>query len=169
MIRVRTILLVAVIAASACGDATRTEGVTSGEGVPPGIETCAPTDQVLYVYRPARLHALAPCIRVIGTVMGSSIEADGDIHINVRLDAPYRGVLRPGNDFEDGELIVEPVCQFAPPQADAIRICAADATPLGSVPRTGDHVQLEGRYVLDLQHHSWAELHPLYRWELAAP
>jgi len=166
---VRAILLVAAIAASACGSATRSDGTTTPRGVPPGIETCAPTDQDLYVYRPARLEPLAPCIRVIGTVVGSSTEADGDIHINVQLDAPYRGVLRPGNDFEDGELIVEPVCQVAPPQADAIRICAADASPLGSVPRTGDHVQIEGRYVLDLQHHSWAELHPLYRWKLAAP
>jgi hypothetical protein len=23
---------------------------------------------------------------------------------------------------------------------------------------------MEGRYILDSQHHAWAELHPLYRW-----
>ena len=116
------------------------------------------------MYRPARLGFLAPCIRVIGTIVSESVETDGDVHINVRLDDAFRGVLVPGNDFEDGFLIVEPVCQFPPLAADAIRVCAADPDPLGTIPRVGEHVWLEGRYVLDLQHHEWAELHPLYRW-----
>ena len=133
------------------------------------VESCAAGDQDPYTYRPARLKALLPCIRVVGTVVSSEIEQDGDIHINVRLDDAYRDVLVAGNDAEDGNLIVEPVCQFPPLQADAIRVCAADPAPLGSVPAVGDHVWLEGRYVLDLQHHSWAELHPLYRWGRSTP
>jgi hypothetical protein len=28
----------------------------------------------------------------------------------------------------------------------------------------GDKVWMEGRYVFDLDHSGWAELHPLYRW-----
>jgi len=106
---------------------------------------------------------------VVGTIVETDGEQDGDVHINVRLDDAYRGVLVPGNDFEGGNLIVEPVCQIPPLQADAMRVCAADPTPLGSLPKVGDHVFLEGRYILDLQHHSWAELHPLYRWGPATP
>jgi len=137
--------------------------------VPTGIETCAPSDQEQYTYRPARLQFIAACIRVVGTIVETDGEQDGDIHINVRLDDAYRAVLNQGNDFEGGNLIVEPVCQIPPLQADAMRVCAADATPLGSLPAIGDHVWLEGRYILDLQHHSWAELHPLYRWGRVTP
>ena len=160
----RRFLAAAILAvtASACA------GAAVPTGAPPAnVETCPPGDQDRYVYRPARLQLLAPCIRVIGTIVGRSTEADGDIHLNVRLDDAYRSLLRSGNDFEDGALIVEPVCQIAPPQADAIRVCAADPDPLDRVPHIGDHVWLEGRYVLDLQHHDWAELHPLYRWGAA--
>ena len=150
------------VALGACGPSG---GAAVAPGAAPaGIETCVPTDQDQYVYRPARLQVLSACIRVIGTVTSTSTEADGDIHINVRLDDAYRVVLKPGNDFDDGALVIEPVCQIAPPQADAIRVCASDAAPLGRIPMVGDHVWLEGRYVLDTQHHAWAELHPLYRW-----
>ena len=128
------------------------------------VPSCAPGDQDPYAYRPARLHVLAPCLRVVGTVEESSTEADGDVHLNVRLDDAYRGILVDGNSFEDGDLIVEPVCHIPPLQADAIRVCAGDPDPLTDVPKVGDRVWLEGRYVLDLQHHGWAELHPLYRW-----
>jgi len=145
-------------------------GVSGPAAITASPDGCAPTDQDRYVYRPARLQALRSCVRVTGTIVASSAEADGDVHINVRLDAPLEALLVTGNAFEDGALIVEPVCQFPPLQAEAIRICASDPDPLaGGLPRVGDHVWLEGRYVLDLQHHAWAELHPLYRWGPVAP
>jgi hypothetical protein len=157
----RRLSLATVLIVGACAPSP----LTGASATPPsGVATCVPGDQDAYVYRPARLSVLAPCIRLVGTVEASSVETDGDVHLNVRLDEAYRGVLRPGNDFEDGDLIVEPVCQIAPPQADAIRVCASDPAPLDRVPKVGDHVWLEGRYVIDVQHHDWAELHPLYRW-----
>ncbi|TMF58668.1 MAG: hypothetical protein E6I19_01420 [Chloroflexi bacterium] len=73
---------------------------------------------------------------MVGTVVSSSAEADGDVHLQIRLDPPYQGVLRPGNP--------DPL--------------------LGGLPGVGEHVWMEGRYILDSQHHAWAELHPLYRW-----
>lgn len=153
-------LLTAACAGSAPGSASPT--TPSGD--------CAPTDQDAYVYRPARLQVLRACVRVTGTIVRVSAEADGDVHINVRLDPPYEGLLVAANAFEDGLLVVEPVCQFPPFQAEAIRVCASDPGPLaGGLPRVGDHVWLEGRHVLDLQHHAWAELHPLYRWGPVAP
>jgi hypothetical protein len=153
-------LALIVIGCLACAAPTATAST------PPA--TCVPSDQDRYVYRPARLQVIAPCTRVFGTVEASSLESDGDVHINVRLDPPYLGLLNDGNRFEDGDLVVEPVCQIPPPQADAIRICAADPDPLaGPLPHVGDHVWMEGRQVLDLQHHGWVELHPLYRWGIA--
>ncbi len=66
-----------------------------------------------------------------------------------------------------GYLQVEVVCQNIPPAIEAIRVCASDPDPfLGPFPHIGDHIWVEGRYVLDLGHSVWAELHPLYRWGL---
>ncbi len=153
--------LVVALAFTGCGATT----LAKVPPTPKNAQPCTPTDQEQYTYRPARLQLLLPCLRVTGTIIQSTAEADGDYHINVRLDPPYEDLLTDGNDFEDGLLIVEPVCQFPPLQAEAIRLCAADPDPLsGGLPAVGDHVFLEGRWVLDLQHHAWAELHPLYRW-----
>jgi hypothetical protein len=97
------------------------------------------------------------------------MEADGDIHLQLRLDAPDRGLLNAGNAEEGGNLVVEAVCQFPPMQADAIRICASDPDPLsGPLPNVGTHVWVEGRYVVEVQHGAWAEVHPLYRWGVIA-
>jgi len=147
-----------------CGDRAADQAPRSSATVSVA-STCEPTDQDRYVYRPARLQMVMPCIRVTGTVVASSTEADGDVHLDVRLDDPYVGLLNAGNLQEGGNLIVEPVCQFPPVQAEAIQVCASDPDPLaGPLPAVGEHVWLEGRYALDLQHHAWAELHPLYRW-----
>jgi hypothetical protein len=129
-----------------------------------------PSDQDQYVYRPARLQPVRPCVRASGTVVAISMEADGDFHLEVRLDAPDQGLLNAGNEKADGNLVVEPICQFPPMLADAIRICAADPDPAqGPALSVGDHVWMEGRYILDLQHNAWAELHPLYRWGIIPP
>ena len=132
---------------------------------------CLPTDQDKYVWRPARLRLLQPCVRAVGTVMEiSSAEVDGDVHVHVQLDAPYQALLTEGNQHAEGYLIVEAVCQYVPPAIEALRICASDWNSYpGPFPRPGDHIWVEGRYVLDLWHHSWAELHPLYRWGISSP
>ena len=159
-------IIVLAILGSGCGP-VRT---VAAPALPSGIPTCAPTDQDRFVYRPARLQAVLPCVRVAGTIVSSTAEADGDFHINVRVDPGYEWVLNDANRDEDGYLVVEPVCRFPPLQAEAIRVCASDGDPLtGGLPAVGDHVWMEGRFALDLQHHGWAELHPLYRWGKVTP
>jgi hypothetical protein len=118
------------------------------------------------VYNPGRLEVLQPCIRVSGTVAAARSEADGDLHILLALDPAFKSLLRPANQGEElGDLVVEPVCVHGVTQTDAIATCAADPDPLsGPFPAIGSHVWMEGRYVLDLEHGGWAELHPLYRW-----
>jgi hypothetical protein len=164
----------ALILLSGAGCANRTSvPVASDAGAATGLPVtaiCAPGNQDAYVYRPARLRTLAPCVRARGTIVKRSMEADGDIHLRLRLDAPDRGVLNAGSAEQGGNLVVEPVCQFPPMQADAIRICASDPDPFpGPLPSVGDHVWIEGRYVVEVQHDAWTELHPLYRWGVIAP
>jgi hypothetical protein len=131
---------------------------------------CSPTDQDQYVYRPARLQLIKTCLRATGTVVEKHLEADGDVHIHLRVDASYGTLLNSGNQEEGGFLVVEAICQVAPPQADAMRMCASDPDPYSdALPGIGDHIWVEGRYILDLQHHAWAELHPLYRWGMINP
>jgi hypothetical protein len=102
---------------------------------------------------------------VTGVVAEIRTEADGDLHILLALDAAFAQLLTPGNQgVERGDLVVEPICVRSVSQTDAIDACAADPDPLTALPRVGDDVWMEGRYVLDLEHDSWAELHPLYRW-----
>ena len=126
---------------------------------------CLPTDQDRYVYHPSRLAVKAACRRVSGVIEAIRTEADGDLHILLRLDGPYRSLLRPANAGKElGDLVVEPICVQAVSQADAIGPCAADPDPLQNLPQAGMRVWMEGRYVLDLDHGGWAELHPLYRW-----
>ncbi len=126
---------------------------------------CLPTDQDAFVYHPARLIVLASCIRVTGLVAVIRQEADGDLHMLLALDPQFAYLLKPANQgIELGDLVVEPVCVGKVTQADAIAICASDAHPLSPLPKVGQRVWMEGRYVTDTQHGGWAELHPLYRW-----
>jgi hypothetical protein len=129
-------------------------------------KACVPTDQDRYVYNPARLQVVTACLQVTGTVAAIRLEADGDLHILIRLDSAFAHLLRPANQGEElGDLVVEPVCVRSVSQADAVATCAADGDPIASLPASvGAHIWLQGRYVFDLQHGGWAELHPLYRW-----
>jgi hypothetical protein len=151
--------------ASASASTTPTGPITPTPA-PTTTGGCTPTDQDQYVYNPRRLAIQAACIRITGTVAAVRTEADGDLHILLALDPADTHLLTPANQgVELGDLVVEPVCVRGVSQADAIETCATDPDPLpGPYPSVGDHVWMEGRYVLDLEHGSWAELHPLYRW-----
>jgi len=148
---------------------TATPAATPSRAVPttsPKPGACKPTDQDRYVYNPDRLAVQAACIRVAGTVEAVRIEADGDLHILLALDPEFTHLLTPANQgVELGDLVVEPVCARPVSQADAIAICGSDPDPLsGPFPGVGKKIWMEGRYVFDLEHGGWAELHPLYRW-----
>lgn len=127
---------------------------------------CKPTDQDRYVYHPYRLAVQAACIRVTGVIQAVRQEADGDFHILLALDPQYAYLLTPANQgVELGDLVVEPICVRSVTQTDAIAICASDPDPLPPpYPVVGGRVWMEGRYVFDLDHAGWAEVHPLYRW-----
>jgi hypothetical protein len=158
--------------ATAIPTAIPTSGTASPTAIPsPTASTvaspfaCVPTDQDQYVYNQERLQVIAGCLQVTGVVAEIRTEADGDLHILLALDAAFAHLLTPGNQgVERGDMVVEPICVRSVSQTDAIEACAADPDPMSTLPRVGDHVWMEGRYVLDLEHDAWAELHPLYRW-----
>lgn len=155
------VLLWLVGMAAGCGSAPTAALTASTPGA-----TCTPTDQDQYVYDPTRLKVLQTCIRVTGTVDGVSVAPDGDTNISLRLDPPYQHLLTPGNEEGDerGDLGIEAVCTVSPLDPIVMALCASDRDPYAQpAPRMGAHVWMEGRYVLDLDHGSHAELHPLYR------
>jgi hypothetical protein len=129
---------------------------------------CQATDQDQYVYNPDRLTVQAACVHVTGIVDFIRTEPDGDYHIGLKLDSQYVDMVNSCNSTcvngaEHGDLVVEPICANPVSQADAISDCAADKDPLIDVPSIGQHVWMDGRYVLD-NAHGWEELHPLYAW-----
>jgi hypothetical protein len=161
---------IAAVPSTSPSAAAATAALASGPGAPTPIRAspaaCTPTDQDRYVYNPDRLEVRAACLRVTGTAAAIRNETDGDLHILLALDPEFEHLLTPANQgVELGDLVVEPVCVRKVTQSDAIEACGADPDPLSAPLRTvGAHVWMEGRYVFDLEHSGWAELHPLYRW-----
>lgn len=125
-----------------------------------------------HVYHPTRLKVLAACKTVTGVVdVIRPPEADGDIHVNIRLDrGQERLIHRPGTTpgsaqdytntrFQLGDLVTEAICQHRVIQPNAKAACAGFHYPI-TVPPVGTHVAVTGVYVLDLEH-GWTELHPI--------
>ncbi len=123
--------------------------------------SCAGRDPTDHVYRPARLIVLQPCATVTGTVVAVRGEADGDVHIQLRLDAGQEGLLSRGNVAEQSStLVLEIVCVGTVTQPDAVTACANYANPV-AVPAVGSHISATGPYVHDTAH-DWREIHPVW-------
>jgi len=113
-----------------------------------------------YVYNPGRLQVLNPCISVTGTVEEVRKEADGDIHIRFRLDQEFVSHLNENNiSRQQGDLIVEPICQVKVRQPDAEEPCSLYNGPYFE-PVVGQRYLVSGTYVHDADH-GWNELHPV--------
>jgi len=122
------------------------------------------------VYHPDRLKIITPCTTVSGTVAVVRSEADGDVHFNLALDAPYAKLINDGNlSGQDGNLVIEilpadrPGC--SPGAAPKAAIGTYDyGTCTGAVvatPAVNSHVTVTGPYVLDT-FHGWMEIHPAW-------
>jgi hypothetical protein len=99
------------------------------------------------VYHPARLQVKARCRFAIGTVRKVVFETyDGDVHVDLRVDAAYENLLADGNSRVGGNLVVE-VIPF-----DRSRV---------AVPEEGTRIEVVGPWVEDAQH-GWNEIHPAW-------
>lgn len=125
-----------------------------------------------HVYNPSRLHVLAPCVSVRGVIISTRQEADGDLHVLLKVDADQRDprggpFTNSVNDAKQGgDLVLEPVCVGPVIQPDAVASCASYHNPL-VVPPPGTHVVVTGPWVLDAPH-GWNEIHPLERVQVLA-
>ena len=119
-----------------------------------------------HVYLPERLRMLEACTAVAGRVVLVRRESDGDLHI--ALDPDRKSVLNLVNAIHaQGHLVVEVVCEHAPPNGDATVACAGFAPEVAN-PKVGDRVRVTGAYVTD-RDNGWNEIHPVTRIERLGP
>jgi hypothetical protein len=136
--------------ASVPNSPSRTSGRRSAAGKPrqqPGCQS--PADVLAGVYHPFRLHVLASCRSVSGTVAEISHEVDGDVHIRLNTG----GALT--NSVNESKLDSRLVVEFMPRDGGHL-----------PVPSIGDHISITGAWVLDAEH-GWNELHPVWSEVLA--
>ena len=128
----------------------------------PAGTIAAQCDQSLweYVYNPGRLQILDACISVTGTVDAVRKQPDGDLHIIFRLDSEFESLLNEKNiSRQQGDLVLEPICQGEIRQKDAAEPCSRYNGPYFE-PEVGRRYQVWGTYVHDADH-GWNELHPI--------
>jgi hypothetical protein len=112
------------------------------------------------IYHPYRLHVVAACKTVTGTVESVRYEPDGDVHVLLKLPANRSGLLNGGNlSNTDGDLVAEIICVGTVTQVDAESACAGHVNQV-AVPSAGERIRISGTYVLDADH-GWMEIHPV--------
>lgn len=131
------------------------------------------------VYLSGRLHIIDRCMTVSGTVDCLKVEPDGDVHVRLRMDPQFVGILKPANslqtcaDHPGAHLVVEIIPQH--PQGVLFRTNNADSAGFidPPLPRPGDHIRVTGPYVIDTNSlhrilyqgraaENWAEIHPVW-------
>lgn len=138
------------------------------------------------VYFPSRLRLLDRCLTVSGTVDCLKVEPDGDVHLRLRVDPQYAGVLQPSNSLQTcadqpgPHLVVEIIPQHS--QGVLFRTNNADAGGFidPRMPAPGDHITVTGPHVIDtnILHRvlyqgraaeNWAEIHPAWAIRVDQP
>jgi hypothetical protein len=108
---------------------------------------CRGGNPLVGVYHPERLRVRSACQVAVGTVSKVVFEAyDGDVHVDLRLERGYEGLLADGNARVAGNLVVELIPQ------DRSRV---------AVPEEGARIEVVGPWVEDDQH-GWNEIHPAW-------
>jgi hypothetical protein len=133
---------------------------TSSSSTPTSSDQC---DQSLWdhVYNPSRLQVVDYCRSVSGVIESIRTERDGDFHIRVKLDPEFSDMINSANvKNQFGDLVLEPICVNPVTQPSALSACQ-DFHQNIEVPPVGSHVEITGSYVLDKEHGSWAEIHPV--------
>jgi len=138
------------------------------------------------VYIPGRLKLIDRCKTVSGTVDCYKFEPDGDVHVRLRVDPAFAGLLEPANSLQTcsghagPHLVVEIIPQH--PQGLLFRTNNADAGGFidPSLPAAGDHITVTGPYVIDTNSlhrvlyqgraaENWAEIHPAWAIRVEQP
>ena len=115
---------------------------------PPTPAVSCPSNTLQGVQRPGQQTVLDPghpCRTVTGTIRSHHVEHDSDCHINVNLDAPYKGLLNGVNNSAAGGSII------------------AEVIPSHwmAIPTVGSHVTITGTWTND-HATGWNELHAIW-------
>jgi hypothetical protein len=136
----RKLMPVVVVAAIASGCALLRAG-------PLPSPHCRSGSPLVGVYHPDRLKVKSRCRVAVGTIEQVKFEEyDGDVHIELRLDAGQEHLLQAGNERVGRTLIVEII------PWDRARV---------RVPEVGQRVEVVGPWVDDTAH-GWNEIHPAW-------
>ncbi len=149
------VFAISALALSACGEPQPAAAAPVSAGCRAGPPEAG-------VYHPDRLQVLDPCRHAEGTVAAVIREEDGDVHIWFLPDPGYAGLLNSENHFQGRPAMlaeITPRCPgpSSPPDARAAARCPASDLP---VPAIGDHIAVDGPWVLDAGHR-WLEIHPV--------
>lgn len=120
-----------------------------------------------HVYHPQRLVVVEKCISVTGTIHHGKKEPDGDEHIQVQVDSAFSGLLNDKNNtVQQSSLVIEPICQNAVTQTDAMAACRDFHSDV-DIPKKGERVRVLGSYVWDTESgHGWMEIHPVTKIDI---
>jgi len=148
-------LIAAAILITACGTSSPVASPTPM--LPSGCRAGAPE---AHVYTPDRLKVLDPCKHAEGVLVDVAAEDDGDYHLWFTPDAAYTYLMNPEDHFQGRPSMlaeITPDCPGNPPDNVAAAKCPRTHLP---IPKIGDHVAINGPWVLDTNH-GWNEIHPV--------
>ncbi len=118
-----------------------------------------------HIYIPRRLDFLG-CKTIAGTVKWAKIEPDGDSHLLLDVDPPYKSLLTEQNyRKQQGYMVIEDTCHHSPRDILIVLICRGYRSSLPE-PTVGQRYEITGNYVIDDWHGSWAEIHGLAELKL---
>lgn len=118
-----------------------------------------------HVYNPQRFDIKSKSMTVTGKIVGKVQEADGDIHIRLKLDSCSNKLLNDKNyKRQDSCLVIEIIYVYSVKQQDAVDKSKGYVNKV-YVPKKGEHVRVTGPYVLDKEH-GWYEIHPVSKVEV---
>jgi hypothetical protein len=116
---------------------------------------------------PGRFKILSQCVSVTGTILSIHYEPDGDTDFPLALDAPYKNMVTKANfnPLMHGGIWSEMVCQHTE-QSFAVESfkrgeCIGYNGPIFNTPQVGQHLQVNGTYLLDIREGGHAEIHPV--------
>lgn len=114
------------------------------------------------MHNPDRLTVLDPCKHAEGVAVDVAHEDDGDYHVWFKVDAGYEYLLNAENHFQAAPAMlaeITPDCPEGTNPLDAQSAAKCPGTNL-PVPRIGQHVAVDGPWVVDTDH-GWREIHPV--------
>ena len=117
------------------------------------------------IWNAKRLDIIEPCITITGVVTAVRPILDGDLHVHLRPDPHFSGLVNEKNiQARGGNLIMEPQCRWAMWRRGSTGSCSNRGFRL-EIPKVGTRVRVTGTFVFD-RDHGWNELHPVFKLDI---